>query len=313
MKQTIIYKGSRGMENKTKSCILLYHGVTNCKSYGIENFSGKHINVNDFEEQMKHISEHCIPIKLKDVGNITLKQLQENNYVVVTFDDSYKNVYDNAMPILKKYNIPATFFISTGYVGTNRLYWTDELEHIVNYTSKNMIGFNGYLYFIDDDKRKVEFLLHVKSFLKRHNNKFIINYIEELKGELGFSDCSNIENYKHMTWNNVIDISKDDLFDIGGHTVNHEIMSQLDDIMLEREVVECLGALENKANIVTSLFSYPEGQAKHYNNKVISCLKENDITICPSAIYGYVDGSDDSFNLKRVMVGFGEIKFPFYG
>ena len=39
--------------------ILLYHGVTDSKSKGIENFSGKHINAKEFSRQMLFIKENC--------------------------------------------------------------------------------------------------------------------------------------------------------------------------------------------------------------------------------------------------------------
>ncbi|MBN2410304.1 polysaccharide deacetylase family protein [candidate division KSB1 bacterium] len=39
------------------------------------------------------------------------------NRVAITFDDGYESVYQNAYPILKKYNIPATVFVNPNYLG----------------------------------------------------------------------------------------------------------------------------------------------------------------------------------------------------
>jgi len=47
--------------------------------------------------------------------------------IVITFDDGYKGWIDNALPILKKLNLPATFFISSGFVGLSKY---DELAYI---------------------------------------------------------------------------------------------------------------------------------------------------------------------------------------
>jgi peptidoglycan/xylan/chitin deacetylase (PgdA/CDA1 family) len=52
------------------------------------------------------------------------KETLDPKTVVITFDDGYKDNLLNAVPILKKYNIPATFFITSGYINTdNTLSW----------------------------------------------------------------------------------------------------------------------------------------------------------------------------------------------
>ena len=98
-----------------KSYILLYHGVTNSDSIGIENSSGKHIKAEEFENQMKWLSKNKKVVPLKEVNKI-------QGSVAITFDDAFKNVHDVALPILKKYDLPSTFFVTTGFVENKRLY-----------------------------------------------------------------------------------------------------------------------------------------------------------------------------------------------
>ena len=40
------------------------------------------------------------------------------NKAVITFDDVPANVYENAIPFLRKYSVPYTLYISTGLIGT---------------------------------------------------------------------------------------------------------------------------------------------------------------------------------------------------
>ena len=77
-----------------KSHILLYHGVTNFNSVGIENISGKHMEAMEFDKQMKWLSENKNVVTLKEVNNTP-------DSVAITFDDAFKNVHDVALPILK--------------------------------------------------------------------------------------------------------------------------------------------------------------------------------------------------------------------
>lgn len=46
----------------------------------------------------------------------------------ITFDDGYVDNFEVAAPVLKSYGLPATFFISTGFIGSNRVpFWDSQL------------------------------------------------------------------------------------------------------------------------------------------------------------------------------------------
>ena len=82
-----------------------------------------------FESQLKMLSQIAYPLRLQDlVASIQEKRIPENG-VVITFDDGYADVLYNALPLLEKYKIPATIFVTTGKLGKE--FWWDELERIV--------------------------------------------------------------------------------------------------------------------------------------------------------------------------------------
>ena len=49
---------------------------------------------------------------------------------VITFDDGYRDVYDNAFPVLKALGVPATLYVASGYVGAERHFAHDRLFHL---------------------------------------------------------------------------------------------------------------------------------------------------------------------------------------
>lgn len=77
-----------------------------------------------FEEQIQMLLQcEYTPITFYDLylysigeGGLPLKP------VIITADDGYLSNYETAFPILKKYNIPATYFITTQYIGTTTMY-----------------------------------------------------------------------------------------------------------------------------------------------------------------------------------------------
>ena len=286
-----------------KSCILLYHGVTNSKSFGIENYSNKHIQSDEFEKQMKFLKENKKVVSIRDIK-------KEPNSVAITFDDTFKNVRDVALPILKKYNIPATFFISTGFIENNKNFWVDRIEHMINFSDRKEITFDGKLFNLSDKSQKINSLINIKSKLKKCEPLIREKYLNDIRVEIGWKDDVEVNNYKNLNVDDVRKLHNPPMYEVGGHTVNHEILSYLDDETLDSEISDCIKTLEEITNKTIDLFSYPEGQQNHYDERVIRCLKKNGITISPSAIDGFI-GDEDEFNYRRVMVGFLNTKFPF--
>ena len=100
LKQEETYKG--------KYLILLYHGIlpkNNLK------FNLRFIEKKDFYQQIKLISNKFNLVSLNDIYKDNLDPERLN--IAITFDDGYKNNYSIAAEILKEFNTPATFFITT--------------------------------------------------------------------------------------------------------------------------------------------------------------------------------------------------------
>lgn len=72
-----------------------------------------------FDEMMRELKRHYEIVSLQSLIEIIKEgRALKGRVVVVTFDDGYKDNIDCAAPILKKHNIPATFFVTTGYINT---------------------------------------------------------------------------------------------------------------------------------------------------------------------------------------------------
>lgn len=95
--------------------ILMYHKID--KEESLKNKLA--VSPETFERQMNFLSRNKYNvISLRQfVDLVKAKKMIPKNTVVVTFDDGYENNYREAFPILKKYNIPATIFIITDFIG----------------------------------------------------------------------------------------------------------------------------------------------------------------------------------------------------
>jgi peptidoglycan/xylan/chitin deacetylase (PgdA/CDA1 family) len=95
-------------------------------------------NPTNFEKQLNYISTHftvITPIELKEHLYHNKKLLK--NAVLITFDDGDSTVLENGLPLLEKYNFPATLFVITELVGTSKPFWWYEMEQLLDKSSAN--------------------------------------------------------------------------------------------------------------------------------------------------------------------------------
>ena len=89
--------------------ILLYHSISNDNS-------SMSLNINFFENQMRYLKNNGF--ETVDFNEIDTR-LKSKKQIIITFDDGYKDILTNALPILKKYNFKATSFFVTNLIGQN--------------------------------------------------------------------------------------------------------------------------------------------------------------------------------------------------
>ena len=297
--------------------ILLYHGVTNAVSEGIENFSGKHLAANEFTRQMAWLAANAHPMRLNEMAEqlVSGEGLPPRSFAV-TFDDSYRNKAHVALPILKQHGIPATFFISTGFVGTDRVFWTDRIEHALGWTKRSALRIrldNGVHDFpLNDAAQRIDAVDALKRAMKLMPPVERDRVLTDVESEADVQDdIDAVENYQLLDWDGVRTLDEGADYEVGGHSVNHEVLSTLNPAELNAEIDGCLNALSRELNREVRSFSYPEGQPEHYNETVVAALKRRGIRVCPSAIHGVNRPGADPFHLRRIMVGFVGAAFPF--
>ncbi|MDR7418503.1 MAG: polysaccharide deacetylase family protein [Armatimonadota bacterium] len=97
--------------------VLLYHRVGGGTRSDID------MPVALFERQMRYIRRHCVVVALDDVVKMAAGSLAgraTRDVVVVTFDDGFSDTYDLVYPILRHHGVPATVYVPSLYLETQR-------------------------------------------------------------------------------------------------------------------------------------------------------------------------------------------------
>jgi methionyl-tRNA formyltransferase/peptidoglycan/xylan/chitin deacetylase (PgdA/CDA1 family) len=296
-------------------CILLYHGVTRERGRGIENFARKHLEADVFEEQMRYVAQECRLLTMEEVSRLCARKAPfPPKAVAVTFDDAFENVYSVAYPILRMHSVPFTFYVSTGFVETDRLFWVDIIEDCINRSRREEIALPTYdrPLPLRSAEERMAACRSVKRRCKQSENSLKDEIIAALIRESGVTpDPKASAGYRMIRWTQLAEMARDPLAIVGSHSHSHNILSRISQDELRSEVATSVAMLEERLDRPVRHFSYPEGGPEHFNVRVIDELKARGIVCCPTAIPGLNARGTDPFLLRRVMVGFEGLPFPY--
>jgi peptidoglycan/xylan/chitin deacetylase (PgdA/CDA1 family) len=111
----------------SKALILMYHRVA---EVDLDPW-GLCVTPQYFAEHLSVLQKYAHPISLQQLTQAHRKGKIPHRAVAITFDDGYADNLYNAKPLLERYNIPATVFVATGQIGSQREFWWDELERVL--------------------------------------------------------------------------------------------------------------------------------------------------------------------------------------
>jgi peptidoglycan/xylan/chitin deacetylase (PgdA/CDA1 family) len=101
-------------KNLQRISILCYHRVDDALKDSVT------VPIESFDRQIAYVKRHYQVATLPDLIAGRIERGSRRAIVIVTFDDGYRDNYENAFPILQRYAVQATFFVSTGMIGTER-------------------------------------------------------------------------------------------------------------------------------------------------------------------------------------------------
>lgn len=289
--------------------IFLLHGVIRQQRHTIRNYTRKHLPLVDFVAFLRDVTHVGTAVSMDEVVAASIdphvkKELPKRAFAV-TFDDGFENNASVAAPVLDDLGIPATFYITTGFVGSRSRSWTDEIEAVLESTGG--IRLSGFADDIDgyyvSASEKIALMDRIRAYVK--STPAIDPYqfaasVAEAAGSQGGPFDRDLD--AKVEWDQVRQLAGHPLFAVGGHSHTHRTLSFLSDADLENEVSTSIDLLTEGTKKKIIHYSYPEGMAHCYSPAVIAALKRHGVVCAPTAEDGTNKAGDDLFHLKRVFV-----------
>ena len=191
--------------------------------------------------------------------------------IVFTLDDGYLDNYTHAYPILKKHNVPFTIYITTSFPENSAILWWYILEDLIM-ENKEILLSNGEKYSCKTSEEKIKTFMVIREKIITLDQNYFLNQLNELLSHY-YIDWKKKCQELVMNWEQIIDLSKDELCTIAGHTKNHLTLNKLSDKEIIDEVIQANKLLEKKIGKQIEHFAYPFGSQNEIGQREFNIVK----------------------------------------
>ncbi|WP_334186753.1 polysaccharide deacetylase family protein [Noviherbaspirillum sp.] len=273
--------------------ILIYHRVLPRRD---PLFPGE-VDAADFDRQIALLKRCFNIIPLSDAVKAMQHGTLPPRAASITFDDGYADNAEVALPILQRHDVPANFFIATGFLDGGRM-WNDTVIELVRNAAGNTLDLDkvGLGQFdigtMALRRQTISALLGKLKYLPPAERQSRIDSMcEHLRIPLP-SDLM-------MTTSQVKMLHSAGM-GIGGHTVHHPILASLDPHAAKNEIAAGKEVLESIVRAPVRLFAYPNGKPmQDYLHPHVAMVKELGFDAAVSTAWGAADANSDPYQLPR--------------
>ena len=310
-------KGSHILRTKilgrSRIMILCYHRIT--ETNGI--MGPQCVSPRNFENHVRHFHSVCDVWPLVKISDFLEGRCKpKRDTVILTFDDGYMDNYEEALPILNRYGIPATFFVTTGPILTGRPHWIDVLASVLDRIAS---GYDGsrfdmgahmavqFARFRQSKQRRqreigIEILDHLKSLKEDVRNQIVTT----LYSRYEISDRTTVTDGRRMMSVEQILSLVAQGHEVGAHSVSHPMLAQLDEKRCREEIHNSINCLES-IGVPVSSFAYPFGGEDDIGEATTRILGETAVRIGVTTERRKLRMDDNPLRVPRMVVSDTEL------
>jgi peptidoglycan/xylan/chitin deacetylase (PgdA/CDA1 family) len=289
--------------NKDRITILAYHDISD------KDYLNLHVPSEVFLSHVECLIEQGYNIiSLKEAVNVLKKESNEpipEKAVVITFDDVYSSFYKTVFPIVKQFEIPVTIFLCTEPVENRIPPFVDALIYAFDNTSKESIDLTDMgleSYSLKSKLLKENALYKINDYSKEMNVVDRGNLLAYIFDLMGVRFPSQELSKEVLSWDEIIEMSRNGLVEFGAHTMNHPSLSRVSLDEVRCEIWASRLCIQLKLGKDVQPFAYPYGSVNDISENVRRITKEEGLSCGCTLSPGVNRKGDDLYLLKRICV-----------
>ena len=241
--------------------ILLYHGVP-------EQGDGTEVDGQVLEQHIAFLQNSCVFISPNDLD--TTRRPWAKVRVLLTFDDGLRNNAEVVAPILRRYHVPALFFVCSRHATPGKYLWFVYLKALEKYFRGDGFLFRGHFVDMTPARRQasMQWLTTLLLGLTPHPEAMYRAIDDELPPLEDFlSPSTLVKQCAGMTAEHISELAADPLFTIGVHTVDHPLLTRCEPAEAWRQLHDNKVWIEQVTQQPCRTMAYPGGD---YNSAILA-------------------------------------------
>jgi len=274
-------------------CVINYHRILQ----STDPFLESEPDIATFHWQMELLASCFNVLPLHEAIDCLAKERMPPRAVCITFDDGYRSVHDFALPILKKFALPATVFVTSGYIDGGNM-WNDRIIEAVQRLPAGQLDLRDMalgvhsLEHLADRTSTANKLTRMSKYLPPKARNDLIHKLDELAGDE--------PGHGLMLTRQMLARLAQEGIEIGAHTVTHPILTSLDDMNARDEITASKQQLEAITGKPVRLFAYPNGKlGADFDERHVAMAKEAGFSAAFTTSAGAATAKHDRFQLPR--------------
>ena len=262
-----------------------------------------------FRNQLLYLKKHFTVLALSTaVESLKLGKIDRPT-AVITFDDGYQNNYSVAYPILRELRLPATIFLTTGWIDTGYTLRYLRLNLALANTKKKALAWNGRMLDLREVASRANANVLIRQEIRALPQAQRMPRLMEVIRELGDDPERPMDPdspFRMLSSNAVKEMAHSGLIEFGAHTHTHPVLSRLSTDECRQEIESSVKNVEQLTGRPCEQFAYPFGGSPDYTQETIDLLRKSGIRAAVTTIPGFNDKNTSPMELRRYGAGPGE-------
>jgi peptidoglycan/xylan/chitin deacetylase (PgdA/CDA1 family) len=247
-----------------------------------------------FSQHLDFLAEHYAFVASPGTGDEGMAF--ERPSVSFTFDDGYRGVHTDILPLLRQANAPATMFIPTAFLGKRFGY--EALKLALQKTPLASCSFDGRRIELGSVGQRKDAWHTLTAALKLRSAQERDDRIDGIIDELSVS-VADIRGADVLARDELRVMSEQ--LEIGSHTVTHPNLSRLGRAEASRELTDSKAEIEDITGKPCRVFAYPIGRRDDYTPETVEVVAR--AGYCKAFTAVPTTSADSDFEYPRVGVG----------
>jgi peptidoglycan/xylan/chitin deacetylase (PgdA/CDA1 family)/CelD/BcsL family acetyltransferase involved in cellulose biosynthesis len=253
-----------------------------------------------FEREIQLVSRHYRVVTMREAVKRLAQGGPAEPVVVITFDDGYEDNHRIAFPILKRYGVPATIFLTTGSIDSREPLWFERMALSIKKSPHASVDVELDVprrFPLRNEQERLRANGELYWFLRNLPDAERRDHLDRLLRQFAGADAGE-RTGKMLTWDQVRSLHRHGI-DFGGHTVSHPFVSRLSPQQARWEIGECKRRIETELQTAVDHFAYPSGREIDFAAWNKEMLRAAGYKAAVSTVWGVNYPATDRMELRR--------------